>query len=116
MCGAGNNQKRVHIGYVPNLDGRCDANDAYTANSQGLAAIANISGAAMTNIISDPTHQGWYDYEDLRAATKCRREYPPTAQTISNGSQFHIWGVFSNSAYLAGSGLPTENGEPGCVY
>jgi hypothetical protein len=117
-CGSGANRKSIHAVYVPNLEGltTCGAQDVYTTNSPGLAAIANISGAVMTNVISDPTHEGWYDSAGLRASTKCARVFPPMAQTFSNGSQFYIWGVFSNSAYLAGTGLPNENGEPGCVY
>jgi hypothetical protein len=117
-CRQGNRQKAIEVGFIPNLDGlsNCDARDVYTSNSQGLAAIANITAAAMTNIISDPTHLGWYDSAGLRAATKCRGVYPPVAQIFSNGSQFYIWGVFSNAAYMAGTGLPNESGYPGCVY
>ena len=64
-CSGGSKGVLIQFAFFFNLDGDlgCDPGDKLTGNSQGLAAIVNVSGHELTEAITDPpsfTTACWY--------------------------------------------------------
>jgi hypothetical protein len=106
---------------MPNIDGiaGCDPVDTTTKNSQGLAAIANVTGHELLEGITDPRGTGWVDSSGAENGDKCAWSFPSTNNGIStfvNGAQFKIQMEWSNAAYTNGSGELNRSGQKGCIY
>jgi hypothetical protein len=87
-------------------DGGCDPGDTSGLHSQGLAALANVSGHELSEARSDPASPGaWYDAWTFGAPLV----------SFSNGTQWKIQGEWSNAAYTAGTGYPNSSGLRGCL-
>jgi hypothetical protein len=96
--------------------------------SQGLAALANVSTHELVETITDPAYfspsggseywGGWYDSAGNEVEDKCEWTFGPS-QTVglSNGSVLiggYYWklqGVWSNNAEQAGLGYATQNDQ-----
>ncbi|HSB63148.1 MAG TPA: hypothetical protein VLJ18_03235 [Thermoanaerobaculia bacterium] len=93
----------VQFAFFFNLDGDagCDPDDQTTAHSQGLAALANVSGHELSEAMTDPRGSGWFDSSGAENADKCAWTFGADVLTLSNGSQFKIQGNWSNAAYNA---------------
>jgi hypothetical protein len=121
-CAAGGSTV-LQFAFFWDLDGDagCDPQDTSGLHSQGLAAIANVSGHELSEARSDPsttsaTGSGaWYDGSGAENGDKCAWTFGAPLVTFSNGTQWKIQGEWSNAAYTAGTGYPNSSGQPGCL-
>ncbi len=97
-------------------DAGCDPQDTSGQHSQGLAALANVSGHELSEARTDPdTPGGWYDSSGEENGDKCAWTFNVPLVTFSNGTQWKIQGEWSNAAYTAGTGYPNSLGQKGCL-
>jgi hypothetical protein len=103
----------VQFAFFFNLDGDpgCDPGSTATAYSQGVAALANMSGAQLSATVTNPHGDGWYDANGAENWAKCAWTFGHPLLTLSNGTQWKIQGNFSNAAFDAGSGYDGS----GCI-
>jgi hypothetical protein len=109
---------RVQFGFFFKLDGDagCDPGDTSGLHSQGLAAIANVSGHELSEARTDPANPGaWYDSSGEENGDKCAWTFNVPLVTFSNGTKWKIQGEWSNAAYTAGTGYPNSSGQKGCL-
>jgi hypothetical protein len=103
---------QVEIGFFFNLDGDpgCDPQSPSSlGHSQGLAALANVSGHELSEMLTDPQLNAWYDQQGNENADKCAWTW---SGTVSIGGQYwKIQGNWSNAAAATNSGY--ANG--GCI-
>ncbi|HWY24160.1 MAG TPA: hypothetical protein VNX47_04530 [Nevskia sp.] len=110
--------KPVQIAFFFNLDGDsgCDPQDSSSGHSQGLAALANVTGHELSEARSDPASPGaWYDSAGNENGDKCAWTFGAPLVTFTNGTQWKIQGEWSNAAYTAGTGYPNSSGQKGCL-
>jgi hypothetical protein len=96
----------VQIGFFFNLDGDrgCDPGTPYGGtHSQGLAALANVSGHELSEAVTDPRNGGWWDASGAENADKCAWTFASNLLQFG-GESWKIQGNFSNAAYAARSG------------
>ena len=108
----------VQFAFFWKLDGDpgCDPQSTVGGHSQGLAAIANVSGHELEEARSDPASPGaWYDGSGAENGDKCAWTFNVPSVTFSNGSQWKIQGEWSNAAFTAGTGYPNSSGQRGCI-
>lgn len=108
----------VQIAYFFSLDGdsSCDPADASGAHSQGLAALANVTGHEIEEARSDPASPGaWYDASGNENGDKCAWTFGAPQVTFADGSKWKIQGEWSNAAYNAGTGYPNSSNQKGCL-
>ena len=100
----------VQFGFFFNLDGDlgCDPG-ASPGHSQGLEALANVSGHELSEMLTDPQLNAWYDQRGSENADKCAWTFGGLV-TIG-GQQWLIQGNWSNAAAANNSGY--ANG--GCI-
>lgn len=106
------NGVRVQFGFFFNLDGDpgCDPQSpAGLGHSQGLAALANVSGHELSEMLTDPQLNAWYDRQGSENSDKCAWTF---SGTVSIGGQsWKIQGNWSNAAANAGTGYANV----GCI-
>jgi hypothetical protein len=107
----------IQFAFFFDLDGDAGCNPADTSglHSQGLAALANVSGHELSEARTDPRGTGWYDSTGGENGDKCAWTYGAPLVTFSNGSQWKIQGEWSNAAYTAGTGYKNSAGQKGCL-
>jgi hypothetical protein len=108
----------VQFAFFWKLDGDagCDPQDTSGLHSQGLAALANVSGHELSEARTDPASPGaWYDSFGAENGDKCAWTFGAPLVTFSNSSQWKIQGEWSNAAYTAGTGYPNSSGQKGCL-
>jgi len=108
----------VQFAFFWKLDGDagCDPQDTTTGHSQGLAALANVSGHEIAEAMTDPANPGaWYDSSGEENGDKCAWTFNVPNVTFSNGSKWKIQGEWSNAAYDGGAGYPNSSGQRGCI-
>ncbi|MCO5397386.1 hypothetical protein [Ralstonia soli] len=108
----------VQFAFFWSLDGDpgCDPQDTSGLHSQGLAALANVSGHELSEARTDPASPGgWYDRNGQENGDKCAWTFGAPLVTFSNGVQWKIQGEWSNAAYTAGTGYPNSSGQKGCL-
>ena len=108
----------VQFAYFFKLDGDsgCDPGDTSGLHSQGLAAIANVSGHELSEARTDPASPGaWYDAQGNENGDKCAWTFGVPLVTFPNNTQWKIQGEWSNNAYTAGTGYPNSSGQRGCL-
>jgi hypothetical protein len=114
----------VQFGFFFSLDGDsgCDPQDTSGLHSQGLAALANVSGHEYSEMVTDPRNGGWYDSSGNENSDKCAWSWPagaPLLIDLPNGTQWKIQANWSNRAYGNGTnstGFANRNGEGGCLF
>jgi hypothetical protein len=107
----------VQFAFFWNLDGDpgCDPQDTSGLHSQGLAALANVTGHELAEAMTDPASPGaWYDQQGYENGDKCAWSFPLTNVTLG-GQTWKVQGEWSNAAYTAGSGYANSKGQPGCL-
>jgi hypothetical protein len=111
------NGTQVQFGFFFNLDGDpgCDPQDGSGSHSQGLAALANVSGHEISEAMTDPRGDGWYDSSGSENADKCAWTFGAPLLTFSNGTRWKIQGNWSNAAYDSNTGYPNSAGQNGCL-
>ena len=113
-CGA----TPVQFAFFFNLDGDpgCDPEDKSLGHSQGLAALANVSGHELSEALTDPRLNAWYDSSGAENADKCAWSFGKSLLSFSNNnSKWKIQGNWSNNAFNAGTGYPNTRGQNGCI-
>jgi len=107
----------VQIAFFFKLDGDsgCDPGDTSGLHSQGLAALANVSGHELAEARTDPRNGGWYDRNGNENGDKCAWTFGAPLVSFSNGTSWKIQGEWSNAAYSAGTGYPNRSGQNGCL-
>lgn len=109
---------RVQFAFFFKLDGDpgCDPGDTSGLHSQGLAAIANVSGHELSEARTDPASPGaWFDSRGQENGDKCNFTFGAPLVTFSNGTEWKIQGEWSNAAFTAGTGYPNSSGQRGCL-
>ncbi|MFN8579935.1 MAG: hypothetical protein U0163_03020 [Gemmatimonadaceae bacterium] len=109
--------KQIEFAWFFNLDGDsgCDPADATTGHSQGLAALANVTGHELSETVTDPQLNAWYDRQGSENADKCAWTFNVASVSFPNGTNWKIQGNWSNKAYTAGTGYPNSSGQRGCL-
>jgi hypothetical protein len=108
----------VQFAFFWNLDGDsgCDPQDTSGLHSQGLAALANVSGHELAEARTDPASPGaWYDINGSENGDKCAWTFSVPLVTFTNNFSWKIQGEWSNAAYTAGAGYPNSSGQKGCI-
>src|SRR5438105_7611589 len=107
----------VQFAFFFNLDGDpgCDPQDTSGLHSQGLAALANVSGHEISEARTDPRLNAWYDSSGVENGDKCAWSFGTPLLTFSNNSRWKIQGNWSNNAYNAGTGYANTSGQKGCL-
>jgi hypothetical protein len=106
------NGTRVQFGFFFNLDGDpgCDPQSPSSLNhSQGLAALANVSGHELSEMLTDPQLNAWYDQKGDENSDKCAWTFNGTVAI--GGQSWKIQGNWSNAAAAAGTGYANV----GCI-
>jgi hypothetical protein len=103
----------VQFAFFFKLDGDpgCDPGDDTSGNSQGLAALANVSGHELSEALTDPHGDGWYDSSGEENADKCAWTFSGNLLNFGH----HLWkiqGNWSNTAYDNGG---TGYDGSGCI-
>lgn len=109
---------RVQFAYFWKLDGDsgCDPKDTTTGHSQGLGALANVSGHELAEAMTDPATPGaWYDGSGNENGDKCAWTFGASSVHFPNGTTWKIQGEWSNKAYDARTGYPNSSGQNGCL-
>ena len=107
----------VQFAFFWKLDGDpgCDPQDTSGLHSQGLAALANVSGHELSEAMTDPSLNAWYDGSGAENGDKCAWTFNVPTVTFSNGTQWKIQGEWSNNAYNNHTGYPNSSGQKGCL-
>jgi hypothetical protein len=103
---------QVEFGFFFNLDGDpgCDpGSPSSTGHSQGLAALANVSGHELSEMLTDPQLNAWYDRQGSENSDKCAWTFDGLVQI--GGQSWKIQGNWSNAAANAGTGYANV----GCI-
>jgi hypothetical protein len=107
----------VQFAFFFNLDGDagCDPEDPATAHSQGLEAEANVSGHELSEALTDPHLNAWFDSNGAENSDKCAWSFGPDDLEFSHGSVWKVQGNWSNAAFNAGTGFANRSGQNGCI-
>ena len=102
---------QVQFGFFFSLvgDSGCNPGDTQTGHSQQLAALGNVSGHELSEMMTDPRLDAWYDQQGNENSDKCAWTFSGLV-TLSNGSQWKIQGNWSNAAANANSGYGSTIG------
>lgn len=96
----------VQFAFFFDLDGDagCDPNDTVNGHSQGLAALANVTGHELSEAVTDPQLDAWYDSSGAENSDKCAWTFGSSPIAFANGSTWKIQGNWSNAAYNTSGG------------
>ena len=111
------NGTRVQFGFFFKLDGDAGCNpDSPTSQSEGLAALGNVSGHELSEMLTDPQLNAWYDSKGAENSDKCAWTFGSQLIRL-NHTSWKIQGNWSNNAYDAGKGYtdPSSGFVRGCV-
>ena len=109
--------KPVQFAFFFKLDGDagCDPQSNVSGESQGLKALANVSGHELSETLTDPRNGGWWDSSGAENADKCAWSFGGPSVTFSNGSKWKIQGNWSNYDYNHSTGYKNRAGQAGCA-
>lgn len=116
-AGTCSNGVTVQFAFFYNLDGDagCDPEDSSGLHSQGLAALANVSGHELSEALTDPHLNAWYDSNGQENSDKCAWAFGTPLLKFSNRSQWKIQGNWSNDAFNGSTGYANRSGQLGCL-
>jgi hypothetical protein len=103
----------IQVAYMPNIDGIAGCNpldSTHTDNqhSQGLAALANVTSHELSEAITDPRLDAWYDASGAENGDKCAWTF--TSKENVGGQSWWLQQEWSNNAYNNNQGSPR-----GCI-
>jgi len=115
-------QTPIEFGFFFNLDGdnACDPHADLSVHGQGVSALVNVSGHELSETMTDPQLNGWYDRQGEENADKCAWTFS-TGNGVNNvsfgGTTWKIQGNWSNNAYNANGGYtdPVKGFQKGCL-
>jgi hypothetical protein len=109
--GTCSNGAPIQAAYMPNIDGLagCDPVDTSNGHSQGLAALMNVTAHELSEAITDPRGNAWFDRNGAENGDKCAWTFTGNV-TLSNGTSWKLQQEWSNNAANAGAGSPR-----GCI-
>ena len=125
VCGSGRKAVPIQVAVVAYSSGATDSTcphgvqDVLTGHSLALAQTANLTMHEVIETMTDPRNNGWRDGHGDEIADKCQGIFPPNLSlypVFSNGSIWKLQAMWSNAAYLAGSGSPNVAGQPACIW
>jgi hypothetical protein len=95
----------VQFAFFFNLAGDpgCDPESPVTAYSQNVAALANVSGHELSEALTDPNLNAWYDSSGAENSDKCAWTFGSKLLRFG-GTEWKIQGNWSNAAYNANQG------------
>jgi hypothetical protein len=107
----------IQFAFFFSLDGDagCDPQSTVAGESQGLAALANVTGHELSEARTDPRGTGWFDSSGAENGDKCAWTFGTSQVMFSNGTAWKIQGNWSNSAYDQKLGYANSSGQPGCL-
>jgi opacity protein-like surface antigen len=87
-----------------------------TNQSEGLQALGNVSGHELSEMMTDPQLNAWYDSGGAENADKCAWTFGAKLLNLG-GTSWKIQGNWSNSAYTANRGYtdPSSGFTRGCI-
>ena len=94
----------VQFAFFFKLDGDagCDPQSP-TNQSEGLQALGNVSGHELSEMMTDPQLNAWYDSRGAENADKCAWTFGTNLLDLG-GTSWKIQGNWSNGAYTANQG------------
>jgi len=106
----------IQFAFFFNLDGDsgCDPVDTTTNHSEALAALANVSGHELSETLTDPRGNGWYDASGAENSDKCAWTFGGPSVLLHN-TAWKIQGNWSNNAYNNGQGYVDGSLMRGCI-
>jgi hypothetical protein len=109
----------VQFAFFFNLAGDpgCDPESPSTAYSQNVAALANVSGHELSEALTDPHLNAWYDSSGAENSDKCAWTFGSQLLLFKNRTSWKIQGNWSNAAYNSNTGYvdPTAGLVRGCI-
>jgi len=111
------NGTTVQFGFFFKLDGDAGCNpDSPTSQSEGLAALGNVSGHELSEMLTDPQLNAWYDSKGAENSDKCAWTFGSKLVGLK-GSSWKIQGNWSNRAYDTNNGYTDSNSGfvRGCI-
>ena len=103
---------RVQFGFFFTLDGDSGCDPGAPTNlghTQGLSALANVSGHELSEMLTDPQLNAWYDRQGSENSDKCAWTF--SGLVTVGTQQWKIQGNWSNAAANAGTGYANV----GCI-
>lgn len=111
------NGVQVQFGFFFNLDGDlgCDpGSPSSLGHTQGLAALANVTGHEFSEMVTDPQLNAWYDSQGAENSDKCAWTF--NGPESLGGTQWLIQGNWSNTNYNGGHGYISDGIKyRGCI-
>jgi hypothetical protein len=93
----------VQFAFFFNLDGDPGCNPGtVSGQSQGLTALGNVSGHELSEALTDPHGDAWYDNSGNENADKCAWTFGRNLIPFSNNTSWLIQGNWSNNVYTNG--------------
>lgn len=113
--GTCSNGAQVQVAYMPNITGiaGCDPQTDVSGESEGLAALANVTSHELSEAITDPRGAGWFDGSGAENGDKCAWAFH--SDVSFGGKQWKLQMEWSNAAYDAGTGYANNSGQKGCL-
>jgi hypothetical protein len=105
------------IGFFFNLDNDsgCSPQDTASGHSEGVAALANVTGHEYSEMVTDPQLGAWWDQQGNENADKCAWTFGSQLLSIG-GENWKIQGNWSNAAFNANRGYGTGRKKVvGCI-
>ena len=81
-----------------------------SGHTQGVAALGNVSGHELSETLTDPNGNAWYDTSGAENADKCAWKFSGKLVAFTNGTSWKIQGNWSNNAYNSGTGYLAGTG------
>jgi len=111
------NGTTVQFAFFFKLDGDAGCNpDSPTSQSEGLAALGNVSGHELSEMLTDPQLNAWYDSKGAENSDKCAWTFGSQLLSLK-GSNWKIQGNWSNHAYDTNKGYTDSSSGfvRGCI-
>lgn len=110
------NGKQIEFGFFFKLDGDagCDPESTVSGQSQGLAALANVTGHELSETQTDPKGNAWYDSSGEENSDKCAWSFGG-AYVLFGTTRWKVQGNWSNYDYDHNTGYANLSGQKGCA-
>ena len=108
----------VQFAFFLKLDGDagCDPEDTSGLHSQGLAALANVSGHELSEARSDPSQPGaWYDSSGEENGDKCAWTFGAPSSRFTNGTSGRSRASGRTPPTPPAPATRTVSGQKGCL-